>query len=212
MSSYLTPIDYLLWVVFTVIEVVLFIRLTAGWLKPIKYFMLYAAVRDVILLALTPKSFEYQYFIVQWLGQMVSLIWFAYIAKTIINRLALNTPVLLKWLPVGVVSTLCGISTSYLYHLSIQSTPQLLIMQTHCALVSIIAISTAVIVKLNRMYSNIILAILGLIGTGITTAWVWNYLGYQPVISELLWIFGLIGVGLAAKQSALPLLPLEQKL
>lgn len=204
MSSYLTPIDYMLWVLFMIIEVVLFFRLTAKWLKPVKYFMLYAGVRDAILLALTPKSLNYEYFMCQWLGQMISLVWFSYISKTIIDRLTPTTPKLIKWLPVAVTSILCIAGTQYLYTLSIQSTPQLLIMQTHCSLVSIISITVAVVFNLNKRYSNMILAILGLIGTTAFTAWAWTHLGYQPLLWEAVWIVALIGIAIAANSSQQP--------
>jgi hypothetical protein len=213
MSSYLTPIDYLLWVLFMIIEVVLFLKLTANWLKPVKYFMLYAVIRDLILLTLTPKSLNYVYFISQWLGQIISLVWFSYIAKAVIDRLIPTTLKLMKWLPVVITSTLCGITLPYLYNLSLQSIPQLLIMQTHCSLVAVVSIAGAVIFNLNRRYSSMILSIIGLICTGLFTAWAWVYLGYQPLMWEISWIVALLGVAVAANapQQAIRA-PMNQKL
>ena len=195
MSSYLTSINYVLWVLFVIIEVVLFLRLTAPWLKPVKYFMLYAVVRDLLLLTLTPKTLLYQYFVVYWLGQMVSLIWFAYISGCIIKKLLPSTPKLVYILPTIVVTGLC------LLNLPLNLTARLLIMQTHCSLISAGSIATAVFINLNRQYSNIILSVLGLIGTGLFTAWAWVYLGYQPLLWEVIWIVALIGVGVAANSS-----------
>lgn len=208
MSSYLTPIDYLLWILFTVIEVVLFFRLTARWLKPLKYFMLYAAIRDIVLLILTPKELLYQYFIVCWVGNIISFIWCAFIARTILKQLVPRTPAILTWLHIVVVLALCVYGVYTLTHLNIKSNVKLLNLKIHCQLISTGIITSAVIFSKMKQF----LSVAGLIGTGAFTAWAWNHLGYQPLVSEMLWIVGLIGVGLALKQPEPLLLPLEQKL
>ena len=195
MSSYLTPINYGLWILFTVMEVFLFLKLTTSWLKPVRYFMLYAVVRDLLLLTLTSKELLYQYFVIYWLGQMVSLVWFAYISGCIIRKLLPNTSKPIYFFPVIIVSILC------MFNLPPKYTPQLYSMQLHCALISLLAISVSVFIKLNKDFIKPILAILGLVGTTTFTAWAWVYLGYQPLLWEAVWIAALIGIAVAANSS-----------
>ena len=192
MSSYLTPIDYLLWVLFMIIEVFLFLKLTALWLKPVKYFMAYAVIRDLLLLILTPKNLLYEYFVVYWLGQIISLVWFAYISGCIVQRLLPTTSRWVYLLPALAVTSMCVINLPFTI------TARLLIMQTHCTLISMGSIAAAILINLNRRYSNMILAIIGLISTGLFTAWAWVYLGYQPLMWEISWIVALLGVAIAA--------------
>jgi hypothetical protein len=144
MSSYLTPIDYLLWIVFIALEIVLFFRLTTIWLRPIKCFMGYAVVRDVFLLMLTPKPLLHEYFVIYWLSQMVSLTWFAYISGCIIKQLLPSTPRFVYLLPSLGVVCLCT------WNFSLSSTVRLFIMQTHCLLISISCIVGAMLFKLSK--------------------------------------------------------------
>lgn len=198
MSSYLTPINYVLWVLFVIIEVVLFLRLTASWLKPVRYFMLYAVIRDLLLLTLTPKTLLYQYFVVYWLGQIVSLIWFAYISGCIVKHLIPTVSKFLYLLPIVWVAGLC------VYNIPPKHTPQLHMMQLHCTLISILSIVAAVFINLNKSRIKSILAITGLIGSITLTAFAWVYLGYQPLLWEAVWIVALIGVAVAANSPQRP--------
>ncbi len=206
MSSYLTPGNYILWIVFIVLEIVLFFKLRTVWLRPIKYFMGYAAVRDVFLLMLTPKPLLYEYFVIYWLSQMVSLTWFAYISGCIIKQLLPSTPRLVYLLPSLGVVFLC------VWNFSLNNTAKLYIMQTHCLLISISCIVGAMLFNLSRQHSNIILSVVGLLGTGLFTAWVWMNLGYQPLLGETAWIAALLGVVVAvnSQQRLKPLTALLQ--
>lgn len=198
MSSYLHLSDYLLWIVFVVIEFALFFRLTTEWLKPIKYFLLYAALRDVLLLCLVPEPLFYGYFVTYWLGQIISCIWYSIIAYKMARRFLPKISELIAYIPVSLTCLICGWNLWYLIHPTSNTTEHFLNMQRWCLVLNSIPIlGTGILTKFRKAAAISLLPLAGLSAT-----WLWVFLGQKAW--EISWIVALIGVGLILK----PLLPL----
>lgn len=197
MFSYLHPSDYILWFIFIVAELLLFLKIKQDWLAPLKYFLLYACVRDIVLLCLTPFSMTY-YFYVYWTGNMISGLWYSYIVYKSVRYFAPKTPTPLQLSPIFIVSCLCMLYAKYILGRTEDANLQLLSFQKeYLGVCTLILLSTAAVARLHRLLIVTILPLAGLLAI-----WLWVYLGQKAW--ELIWIFALITVGLILK-------PLQQQ-
>ncbi len=193
MSAYLTSFDIFLWFVFIILEAFIYYKLKPKW-NPIRYFMVYAVIRDVILLYIAFNGSLLSYARFYWSGQMISYIWFAYIAGFVVKKLLPATPRLIHLLPTIVVSCLV------IFNFPPKSTPPMILLQLHCLLISISTIILGLVLRSIYTYESMYLNILSMMGVSLITSVAWTRLGYQPKMWEFSWVAVLIGILTAAKE------------
>lgn len=196
MNAYLNTFDHIIWVVFAVLEAILFFKLTADHLKPVKWFMAFALFRDVVLVNFLSRENLHNYFMLYWSFQMIELNWFAYVSGQIYRRLIgiqSRFPVIL---------TISSVSLLSITNFPIKYTLPLLTMQTHSLIICMLVIGLGIWFKYKQ--TSFYWAIIGLMGSVLMATFAWQFLAYQTLMWEISWAVALLGIFESVRERPLP--------